>query len=238
MYIVQKVLTIEVFLKLKHISASSLKDFIRCNRMLYYRKFFAETANSTDEQGAGSAVHKIVEEKWDKRDPEYEKLIRVQYNVGEDMNSRMIRSISNFYSQYSSLLTKDDLSEYNFKIQLSKEVALVGKMDRVITSQDIIIDWKTSEFVPKSIDNDVQFIIYYIAYKEIFGREPTVMLINLARNKVVEFKPKKWYVDPLRNEILPYMARMVERNEYPRTGLFNGNCVNCSYIDTCWKEIT
>ena len=220
-----------------HISASSLKDFLWCPRRVYYRRNFSDSAVTTDEQGVGLAVHKVTEDKWEKQDTEYNNKIKISYNLDDYGKKKFTRCISNFYSQYSQLLTIDDLKEYYFKVPLYKNVLLVGKIDRIVVSQDLVIDWKTSEYVPKEIDHDPQFIIYYLAYKELYGKEPKVLLVNLAKNKVVEFEPKKHYIDTIRNEVIPYMVRVMEMGNYPRLGLFNKACESCSYIDTCWKEI-
>jgi CRISPR/Cas system-associated exonuclease Cas4 (RecB family) len=220
-----------------HISASSIKDYLQCPKRVHFRRTAAETSISTDEQGAGSAVHNIVETKWQTRDKEYEKLICVQYNVNAEMMSRFTRGVSNYYSQYAQLMKESDKREFKFNIPLYKNVELVGKMDVLSSTTDTVIDWKTSEAVPKDISYDPQFIIYYLAYKELYNREPTVLLINLSRNKVVQFEPKKHYINTIKNEIIPSMVQAMLRNDYPRIGLFNGACENCSFIDTCWKEI-
>jgi CRISPR/Cas system-associated exonuclease Cas4 (RecB family) len=222
-----------------YLSASSLKDYLWCPKRVYFRRNYSETSISTDEQGAGLAVHKTVEERWEKQDKEYEKQIIVQYNlIDDDMLSRYNRSLNNFYREQSALLTKADEIEYKFKIPIDKNVTLVGKIDRINKEQNLVIDWKTSEVLPKSIDNDPQFIIYYLAYKHIFNSEPVVLLVNLARNRVVKFTPRKYYVVTLVKEVIPSIAKSIEKGVFPRTGLYSKACDSCSFIHSCWEDIT
>lgn len=222
-----------------YLSASSIKDYMVCPTRLYFRKNHSENSVSTDEQGVGLAVHKTTEEKWKERDKTYEQLIITQYNLNDDkLVSHYNRCMSNFYRSFSPLLSKEDFIEYHFNLKFNKDITIVGKIDRLNSKTGSVIDWKTSNVLPLDLSNDPQFIIYHWAVKEIFGLNPSVLLVNLARNKTLSYKPHKGFTDVLFNEVVPSIAKTVDKGIYPRHGLFKKSaCDSCSFKETCWKDL-
>ena len=219
-----------------HISASLLSDFLWCNKRLYYRKLIPEEAVQTREQALGEAVHQFIATEKENNNSLYESYF-IKYSVDEEGIAKFKRCVNNYFYSYSSLTTNQDIVEKYFKIPYDKDVYLVGKMDRIIPQNHIIFDWKTEEKVKTSIDNNIQFIIYYLAYKELYGVEPELFYANLAKNKTVKFIPKKEYINPVQNEIIPAAIDTIKRGNFYRAGLYNNGCPYCSFIKDCWKEL-
>lgn len=216
-----------------NLSASGIKDFLRCSQSYQYRMEIPDEGIQTPEQAVGSAVHSIVQESWKEPSKETTDRFVKEYQV-TDLKKLNI-CLDNYYSLYPNLLTEEDIVEENFRVHLYEDVYLVGKMDRIIPSKNMLIDWKTNTRSPSRIDNDIQFMIYYLAYKKLYNREPSVvMYASLFNNKNVYFKPDKFYIDILLNEIIPTLVYRRKNKIFTREGVFNGSCRNCNYLAKCW----
>ncbi len=223
------------------LSASLIKDYLSCPKKAYYRINFPEQAVQTEEMVAGIIVHEILEQYWMNRVLALKSIDEKikKYNLSNDYLKNNIKiCINNFFNSFHYLTSNTDEIEKYFKIPYSKDVTLVGKMDR-ITKDSVVIDWKTS---PKNmgnfISNDLQFIIYYKAYTILYSKEPrNVFYISLLKNKIVEFVPDNNYIEELWNIIIPDLAIKIKNKEFNHTGLFNDSCRNCQYQTICFKEL-
>jgi CRISPR/Cas system-associated exonuclease Cas4 (RecB family) len=222
------------------LSASSLKDFLKCSKMFYYRVNSSEESVATSEMLAGSIVHKIIEEHKIGQivsEDKVDRLISEYKLVDLTLKKRIESCLRVFFKDYENLISDRDYVEYNFKLPLSKGVRLTGKIDR-ITPDGLLIDWKTGGYVPKSIDDDLQFIIYYWAYNKLFGSDPNkVFYIALLKNKMLEFNYNQPYFEQLFNSTIPSVVTKIKNKEYFRDGLDNNACKYCSYMTTCWKDM-
>lgn len=217
-----------------NLSASGIKDFLKCSRSYQYRMEIPDEGIQTQEQAVGSAVHSIIEKSWKARNKDVEKQVIEQYQLSD--LTKLETCLNNYYSLYPQLLTEEDLTEQDFRVHLFEDVYLVGRMDRIIPSKNMVIDWKTTTRSPSRIDNDIQFMIYYLAYKKLYNKEPSViMYAALFSNKNVYFKPDKFYIDILLNEIIPTIVYRRKNKIFTREGVFNGSCRNCNYLSQCWS---
>lgn len=225
------------------LSASFIKDYISCSKKAFYRLTQPEQAIPSEDMVIGSIIHKILESRWDSNyseASEYAMSLLAEYNLlGIDTKKidKINLSLKNYFNIFSSLVSKDDLIEYFFKIQYNPDVILVGRFDR-ITKDGVVIDWKSESVTPSNIDRDVQYIIYYCSYKKLFDKEPKKILnISLITGKIVEFTPDEYYITELYNFIIPDIISEIKSNKYVRNGLFNRACNKCQFNSICFKEL-
>jgi CRISPR/Cas system-associated exonuclease Cas4 (RecB family) len=222
------------------LSASSLKDFLKCSKMFYYRITSSCDSVSTSEMIAGSIVHKIIEEHRIGQilsEDKVDKLISEYKLIDLTLKKRIESCLRVFFKDYENLISDKDYVEYNFRIPLFRGVKLTGRIDR-ITPDGILIDWKTGGYIPKSIDDDLQFIIYFWAYNKVFGRNPNkVFYIALLKNKILEFNYNPPYFEQLFDHTIPSVVTKIKNKEFSREGLDNNSCKYCSYMTTCWKDM-
>jgi hypothetical protein len=219
------------------VSASALKDYLKCPKMAYYRIFEPEYKTSNREMIIGEIVHRVVEKAW--------KDLDVALNLGRalaennDIDAVGKQSIEHFihtfFENFIPLLTIEDKVEKFFKVKLEEDVYLVGKLDRV--SRGIVFDWKTNSTVPKVIDNDPQFIIYNHAYNLIYNKQPEgIYFGSLKTGGLIRYNESKEHSDALINHIIPNYIDDVRKKNFIKQGLFNGACYRCPFKIPCLGE--
>jgi len=224
-----------------HLSPTGIKDFLSCSMRLAYRIAFkkeGEEGEKTEKMKIGLAVHETIEEAWRIPDPAVNLKYLNKYNLVEKKSvDKVKRSLSNYYQFYAQMLTERDVTERLFEYQFAKGITIVGKMDRVILERDTVIDWKTGDWLQKSIDDDIQFMLYYMGYKKLYGREPkNVLYINVNKNIVLRFKYEARNFRVLEKDIIPKVTRALRTGDFHREGMFTGVCGNCPYKTVCWRE--
>lgn len=223
-----------------HISASSIKDFVTCERRHYFRLNYSGEQEQNADMAAGSVVHNAIERFWDdeRQAREYMSDSLASQKLGPTHASKVKKSIDNFFFYFQFLLSPEDLIEQEFRVPYSKGVDIVGKYDRIL-KDGTLIDWKTSARPPEDISNDPQFIIYYESYRKLYGSHPTnVLYVALVTGKVVRYVPNPEYTGLLYNQVIPEMIKKIKRNEYHYTGLFRYKaCEYCAFKTLCQKEL-
>jgi CRISPR/Cas system-associated exonuclease Cas4 (RecB family) len=220
------------------LSASSIKDYLACPAMFYYRLNYPELSIQTTRMALGSVVHFIVEKYWNNSEKGLEELQKILKEQSELDSKKAIKCLENFYKRFVPAFTKDsyEKTEKYFSIPY-KNYTMVGKFDRINTNENIVWDWKTSTELVKDISNDIQFIIYYESYKEIYKKEPSVFYASLMNGSLVRFKPNKFIIDNLYNEVIPGILEGIKNNVYYRKGVFEKfRCENCSYNKICLED--
>ena len=102
----------------RYISQSAIKDFISCNKRYYYRVNFAEEAVSTIEMTIGTIIHKILEDSWNDKakaiDLAYK--LSLSYSLNKTDINTILLLVNNYFENFKSLVTEDDIIEYNFTV--------------------------------------------------------------------------------------------------------------------------
>ena len=211
-----------------NISASLVKDYIACSKKVSFRRAKPETAIQTPDMLAGTIVHRLIEDNIDN----YEKYID-ETNLDAGKKQKIKICMSNYHLNYRMLTSPTDGIEKFFKYPFSKGVNIVGKIDRIL-SDGVVIDWK-SGIPPNSIDNDIQFLMYYEAYKHMYSKEPhSVFGIFLLKNKMLRYNHNPFFKDTVYNEIIPSIVSAIKSGDFYREGIFKNICHNCSYKDVCY----
>jgi RecB family exonuclease len=214
-----------------YLSASSIKDFISCERKYWYRRFASDKRATSVAADTGTVVHKIIEKDWNNKKRGLAKLEKFP----DDYDYiKALHSLENFYKKFQHLLNKNDLIEKKFNVKYARGVKLVGMMDRV-TSNGIIYDWKTNKRLPLDLSNDPQFIIYHYAYSKLHKRPPSgVYFASLSHGRLIKFKYNKVKEDILLNEIIPDMLENIKKENFNPTGLYRfSTCRNCFFKEHC-----
>lgn len=221
-----------------NISASLVKDYLRCSNQARYRLEEPDKATPTVYMTIGNIVHSAIEKHWDNK----EKALKYPYN--HSFNSAMIQRdlnsiehyINTFFDHFVQHLSKDDVIEKFFKLKLENGVYLVGKFDRI--SDGILYDWKTSSTVPSNINDDPQFIIYDYAFNRIYGTHPASnFFASLSTGKLVPYSFDKLYFNELFNKVFPNLINDIRNGNYKRDGIFRkGTCFKCIYKNDCLKR--
>ena len=157
-----------------YLSASSIKDFISCERKYWYRRFASDVAEPTEAIARGSAVHKVIEKYWDDPDKGFEFLNSFSKREFDLVKAQ--KAMDSFYANFRNLLGEGELIEHKFKIDFGKGVKLIGVFDRVLPT-GVIFDWKTNRSLPYKACK--RFIMGHSASGEVPIREPVYMSITV-----------------------------------------------------------
>jgi CRISPR/Cas system-associated exonuclease Cas4 (RecB family) len=225
-----------------YLSASSIKDFNICSQRYYYRINSHGISIKTDGMKLGSAVHKALELSWNK---DKTKLFNqaVKFYLEEEgtndikLNDKIKTCIDNYSNYYKPLLTTKDELEKDFKFKFN-DIYIVGRIDRIIPSSGILIDWKTSFRDPWTIDDDPQFLLYKYAYYRLYNKYPNrVLYINLFSNKMMGLDDDGTNYDKLLNVDIPTMVNKISKNKFSREGLEKKNvCKSCQFREICFED--
>ncbi len=212
-----------------YLSMSSIKDFLRCSKMFYYRKNYAEEAVDALEASVGTVVHKIIETyPTGPYDPQVLATLVREKDIDLSGEVKLLRLLDNYYTKFPHILEKmkpeTDKSEFYFQEKISGDVTLAGKMDYILRDEHIVYDWKTGQ-TKRDISNDIQFIIYYTVYQ-----------VNLNKCEETLYIPRKIYIDALYEQIIPKIVSAIQNKEYFKEGYFNGSCFRCNFIAVCARD--
>lgn len=218
-----------------YLSASSIKDFISCERKYWYRRFASGERVSSIAADTGTVVHKIIEKYWDNR-PKGESALASW--DGDFDYVRASQALEIFYRKFAPHLSKEDVIEKNFTVKWARGIKLIGMMDR-ITPTGVIYDWKTNKSLPRDLSNDPQFILYHYAYEKLYKRPPaSVYFASLEYGRLIKFKHNKVLEDILVKEIIPDMLQHIKDDNYNPTGLYRySTCKNCFFKEHCQESL-
>lgn len=220
-----------------HVSASALSDYISCETKLYYRIEKPVPPVVTKEMMMGTISHKVLEKQWldiNKATALAKELCKKEEFDYASEHS-VIHFVNTFFDSFQGYITKDDMIEHRFKVKLYDDVYLVGVFDRI--SNGNVFDWKTSANPPKRLDNNVQFIIYDLAYSMLFGKKPVGLYLAALKNgELIKYQENKLYSTELIERIIPDYVSKIRKGDYLKTGIFNGACYRCPFKEDCLKD--
>lgn len=219
------------------ISASLIKDYIKCSQMAYYRIFEPELKVSNKDMIVGDIVHKVIEKAWQDKDVALNlaKAMWDKQGVDKVGQQSIEHYVHTFFENFKPLVSKGDSIEKFFKVKLYDDVFLVGKFDRI--TRELVIDWKAESNPRKSIDNDPQFIIYDLAYNLIYGKKSQgIYYASLKDGKLVRYNESKQHVETIIEKIIPCYVDDIRNKKFIKTGLFNGSCYRCPFKIPCLGE--
>lgn len=217
-----------------HVSASALNDFVSCRQKTYFRLFEPGEGVQNREMLMGSITHKVLEKKWDnwEKATDFALWLCKQNALDKTAENSVLHFVLTYFNHFRIMVTPEDSIEKRFKVKLVDDVYLVGVFDRI--TRGTVIDWKTNANPPKRIDNNIQFILYDMAYKLIYGKPSEgLYLAALKDGSLVRYSESKEHVDTLTTRIIPEFVETVKKKDFVKDGLFNGACYRCPYKVKC-----
>lgn len=226
-----------------YLSASAIKDYLSCSMRYFCRRYHKSEGVTTPAMLLGSVVHKAIEVEW--RDKDRALALAKDLAEKEDLTTDLQASaqmyVRKFFSSFASILKETDTIELDFKIKYAEDVYLIGKIDRIIHEDNVVIDWKTGKRPPSpmAITSDPQFILYNWAYRKLYKKVPLLYHASLYKGKLSRYVRSGKNEFVLFNEIIPTMVEDITKGKYVRSGLlrWNSPCRNCTYKEYCWNEL-
>lgn len=224
-----------------YLSKSSIESYISCEKKYYYRINFPEATEYTPQIAFGNAIHSLLESYWDNEELAKDNIdivLKLNNLYSDYYYEKALYQINNYFSNFKNLVESDDLVEYKFEVPYNNNVFIVGKFDRVNLKSNMIIDWKTGKSKYGGGPNNLQSIIYYNSYKQLFNNTPTLVYVYLDDLKKKVYVPDQLYIDLLYKEVIPNMINDIRNNRFTPTGLFKyRECDYCPYMSMCHKDL-
>lgn len=231
------------------LSATALKDLFTCEKMYYYRVNHPEAAILDDDITFGKIIHEAVAEtdilenalryvnhQWFNVTHPVKVLANNTEFLPDRKPPKNIEKILKGY--YEKILPQlgprtNALIEYMFDIPWKDDIHVVGKWDRV--DKECIIDWKTGTNVPNIYTmNDIQFHIYWWAYRKVFRSDPKALYYgHLYGGALYNISMNKGYLANV-ELLLDKAAEMVYNGVKARRPGYH--CGKCLYRGICWEE--
>ena len=209
---------------------------MECNKRFEYRLKAKDKSETTPAMEVGTAVHIAIERFWKDEEKAFKYVENNVNHLKTKEVQKAIKSLENFFVYFRDYVDDFDEVEKMFSVPYDKGVKIVGKLDRVVNAK-IVIDWKTSWQAPKTISDDIQFIIYDESFKSLYGYYPTdVYYAHLLSGRLIKYERDVSLVGELYNKIIPDILNNLD-GIYPRTGLYRGVCNRCSFFEHCRKEL-
>ena len=226
-----------------YISASAIKDYLSCSMKYCLRRYHKSESVATPAMLMGSVVHNALEQEWRDKDRALNlaesDLQKTNIYSSHIKDTRMY--VSNFFEFFAPIVKDTDTVELDFKIPFAKDVYLIGKIDRIIHEDNVVIDWKTGKRPPSptALTSDPQFILYNWAYQRLYKSVPLLYHASLFKGKLSRFVYDADKEFALFNEVLPAMLEDIAKGNYVRSGLlqWNSPCKYCTYKEYCWNEL-
>jgi CRISPR/Cas system-associated exonuclease Cas4 (RecB family) len=222
-----------------NISASLLKDFGVCQKRAYYRLYEPSESVASEDGVVGSSVHRLIELFWNSKSCAFADIEHAFWNEETSVVASKVKPLIEAYFELfpEFFFNNEDVVEQYFKIPYKTGVYLTGRMDRV-TTEGIIYDWKTSKKLPRDINTDPQFLLYYLAFKLYYKEAPRgVAYVSLPHKKVIWFKPIRNIIDNFEAKTIPECISVIQSKSFKRNGLNKPKaCAYCQFKEICWKE--
>lgn len=232
------------------LSASKIIMFKTCPKQFYYRYVEYIPEQPTVHAMFGTSLHKAIEMKYrEGTNPN----ITFQATLQEEQQKYGNQTVrgEEYFSKYFKIFSKAiaeltwDLQpkELEFRFELpfpNKEspICIINGIIDVVDERGWVVDHKSSKEVPAQLklDNDPQFIIYYWAYTQIYGKPPDKMFWHhLRTGKFLESNVANEYEFKLQR-LTTDIEAMLSNQNYHRITMNKDVCLlYCSYLDRCFK---
>jgi CRISPR/Cas system-associated exonuclease Cas4 (RecB family) len=228
-----------------YLSASSISDFYRCPMSYHYRVNNKESAILSDDLILGQVIHTAVE-KYDDfysafefADAEWKNKTGARYSVPRKPPKSIKKLIKGYFDIMDEVKGTADYvqmeKEHFFRFKYRSDIMLVGKID--LMANGCIFDWKTSPAPPSNyVLYDPQFTIYWLAYRQLFKRDPEKIYYGwLYGGRLYEVPMDEALLKNL-DLILDRMAEICYNMENT-VRLMGYQCSRCMYRGICYSEL-
>jgi hypothetical protein len=225
-----------------YLSASSIKDLFACDRRYYYRVNKPSLAVLSDDIIFGEIIHKAIATYDSYEDAleftKKEQLNKSLFNRTFSLKKSPKNAEKFLRGYYTGIFPELDdrgsaLIEHEFEIDFRDNVKIIGKFDRI--DRERIFDWKTGTTPPNIFTiNDIQFHLYWWAYKKIFKSDPkSVCYGYLYGGLLYNIGMNASYLNNV-DLLLDKAVKQVYNTSRARETGFQ--CGRCLYRKVCWEE--
>ena len=203
-----------------NLSASQIKQYASC-RFQYFDKYRLHKFGAQDTSGLlGTAVHKAIEMRYKAN---ANPLAVFQNTVMDTLNSWQDKGKEVSYTyNYASIIEQGRSMlagfnfaqfqpahlEHKFSLPFLPSVLMRGYID-LITTDGIVVDFKTAGRKPKTVNDDWQFAIYSWAYVQLFNEYPkAVYWYHLRTHECIPFDVTK--TSEVMIEVISATERLLE----------------------------
>jgi RecB family exonuclease len=195
----------------------------------------------------GSFIHKVLEEGYQEKSlANLKKIARnlmETYNIKESMLGKAEKCFKNFLEWNEDLTDTVDV-ELEFSIDLAKDIAYTGIIDRVVKGTDesfLVVDYKTGKREKKRLDlyNDKQLQGYAFAISELFNvpiHKITCAHYYPVTGNFVPIKFNKAQIETFKREKIKEIWRVRKMCKPDFTPQLNPFCQWCGYHKVCPKK--
>jgi len=235
-----------------------IESFRRCPLQYKYRYVIKIPVPTSAVLGFGDIVHRTMQEFYLQvmkgEHPTKETLLTIYENKWKsngfmskayerDMKQHGVELLTQYFEKGYDPKTKTLAVEQGFKIKISKDITLGGRIDRVDRKQDgslEIIDYKTGAAPKKrDVSEDFQLSLYALAAtdKGVFGEKPENIIVSFyffeGQERMSGTRSKE-QLEKVKKEILETAQHIGVSEFHPTPGMY---CAFCEFRLICeaWK---
>lgn len=220
-------------LDIKYLSASSILLYSKCPYAFYLKNTIQEDVEESKAQLGGSIFHRIIELRLTGHSKEEAVGIATQEFITKPFFAEALKDALEFYLSYEphlqNLLSEGVIAtEKEFILEIDG-ITIKGYID-IITAKRKMIDLKTSRKNSRPLP-DFKHVFQMSVYA-LTSDADTYHLHYIFPNHtdLIQVKPL-----PMKDvlSIIQSVAKMIETQEFPPTGLLTGYCQFCQYKKHC-----
>lgn len=233
-------------MELRSLSASKLKTFSSCPRKFMYEYVHRQEKVRNAYAAMGTAVHRAIDSTYnawrmnltarDPREVYWETWAsEVMNNAGMQVEQKIMLDGLSMIEKYDFTRRTPLDTEIEFRLPFPNAIEPICEMHGFI---DQMFDWgfvdlKTSKRKPMqfALDNDLQFIVYKWAFKQLTSENPSfVSWFHLRTQEDIPFNLSKDKTD-FALHVIERILQAGESDTYDRC--IGESCVFCSYREVC-----
>src|SRR5688572_26235555 len=218
-------------MELRSISASKIKTFSSCPRKFMYEYIERQSKTRNVYAAMGTAVHKAIDSTYsawrgknaarDPRDVYWDTwAAEIMNNAGMMVDQKVVMDGLTMVEKYDFTRRTPVDTEVEFRLPFPNAIDPICEMHGYI---DQMFDWgfvdlKTSKRKPQQfvLDNDLQFIVYKWAFKELTAENPnSIFWFHLRTQEDIPFDLSKDKTD-FATRVVERILQAAETGEYDR----------------------
>lgn len=219
-------------LEIKHLSASSILLYSKCQYAFYLKNTLQDEAEETKTMLSGTIFHRIIELRLSGYTKTEAVGIATQEFMMKQNFTEAMKEALDFYLSYEetleALLNEGIIAtEKEFLLEIDG-IVVKGYID-IITQGRKMIDLKTTKYNRQLPDPKH---VFQMSVYSLTDDADTYHLHYIFPERVVKVQAQ---ILPKREvlSIIKSVAKMIETNEFPPMGLLTGYCQFCMYKKNC-----
>jgi len=239
-------------------SASRIKAYKECARLYQHKYITAKHLREEEDKNTasllGTGLHKAIEAYYRSNarpTAVFQEYMTTTVEQWEEQNLtiRGMEYLSKNIKLGKEILAAFDWNqfnpialEHNFTLPFPNKDTPIVNINGIIDLLDMsgmVVDFKSAGTLPSpdELNNDIQFIIYYWAYEQLYNVAPwKVIWYHLRTNKQIEINIAADYSLKIQQLTLDIQA-MLHHSEYYARKKMDSFCLkNCSFYELCYGK--